>query len=215
MRVKHFPALFLLANTISGILFGTDTAMLLAWFGFFVAWVYLRFFRVSPSLFSTSTAIEAVSGISNSNTDSIKGDASDTFAFAAFSPDVVQPAVATVSDFIYTILVSLRLCTPFSAADVNAGNEQASARGGGSELPSLLNAGRGANARSEAERRRAIALRALDQRLNTHTNQARQQPAKMPAPSATSTEAEQSQALQVDGNDDTLRPKAVEEATDF
>jgi len=62
---------------------------------------------------------------------------------------------------------------PFSEADVDVGNEQASARAEGG-LPSLMNptgGGGGGSTRSggrreEAERRRALALRALDARLN-------------------------------------------------
>lgn len=166
MRVKHFPAIFLLANTISGILLGTDTAMLLAWCGFFVSWGYLRFYRISPSLFSTSTGVDVGTGQASLPNDStLKGDASDTFSFAAFWPDVVQPPVAALSDVVYNLLITLRLCTPFSAADVDAGNEQANAREGGRELPSLLQSGK-SGARGEAERRRQLALRALDQRLN-------------------------------------------------
>lgn len=181
MRVKHFPAIFLAANTVSGLILGTDTAMLLAWCGFIVSWTYLRFYRISPSLFTSSTGMDVGTG-STAPSELIKGDASDTFAFAAFWPDVVQPPIATVSDAVYDILVSLRVCTPFSAADVDAGNEHASAREGGSELPSLLNAGRDGGARGEAERRRALALRALDQRLNTHAQQGKSQTTKAPEP---------------------------------
>jgi hypothetical protein len=36
IRVKHFPAIFLVANTVSGVVFGTDTALVLAWLGFLV-----------------------------------------------------------------------------------------------------------------------------------------------------------------------------------
>ena len=82
MRVKHFPAIFLLANTISGIALGTETAMFLAWFGFFTAWVYLRFYRISPSMSSASTGDGSV----------IKGDASDTFSFAHFFPEPAKPS---------------------------------------------------------------------------------------------------------------------------
>ncbi len=162
VRVKHFPSIFLIANTISGLAFGTDTAMLLSWLGFFTAWTYLRFYRKSPALTSSSTG----DGLT------LRGDPSDTFAFACFFPDVVQPPVAAVGNAVYHSLVALRLCTPFSAEDVDAGNEQATARGEGG-LPSLLNpggrGGRGGGRREEAERRRALALRALDQRLQTTT----------------------------------------------
>ena len=159
IRVKHLPAIFLVANTISGVALGTDTALLLSWVGFVTSWTYLRFYRVSPSLSSSSTGGQAPG-------DVIRGDASDTFAFAYFFPDVIHAPVAAIADAIYNALVALRVCTPFSTEDVDASNEQASARGEGG-LPSLLTSGRGRGGgrREEAERRRALALRALDARL--------------------------------------------------
>ncbi|KAL6711305.1 hypothetical protein ACN47E_005836 [Coniothyrium glycines] len=173
MRVKHFPAIFLLANTISGIILGTETAMFLAYFGFLTAWVYLRFFRVSPSLSSAATGDGSI----------IKGDASDTFAFAHFFPEPIQTPVGALADGVYSTLVSLRVCTPFSDQDIDAGNEQASARAEGG-LPSIMNpnnrGGRGGGTRAEAERRRALALKALDQRL--HAAATRNTPAVSAAP---------------------------------
>jgi len=163
IRVKHFPAIFVLLNTISGPLLGTDTALFLGWFGFLTSWIYLRFYRVSPTLATTGTGDGAV----------IRGDASDTFAFSHFFPDTIQSAIAPVCDQIYNTLVALRVCMPFSEADVDVGNEQASARAEGG-LPSLMNPSGGGGGgstksggrREEAERRRALALRALDARLN-------------------------------------------------
>lgn len=148
--------------------------MLLAWCGFYVAWVYLRFYRISPSLFAVGTGTasggtDLGSGLTvPSNSETMKGDASDTFAFASFWPDIVQPPIAAFCDAVYGLAVAIHIITPFSAADVDAGNEQASAREGGLELPSLMHAGKGA--RGEAERRRALALRALDQRLTAHAS---------------------------------------------
>jgi hypothetical protein len=164
MRVKHFPAIFLLANTISGLVFGTETAMFLAWFGFLTAWVYLRFYRLSPSLTSAATGDGSV----------IRGDASDTFAFSHFFPEPIQTPIGAFCDQIYAVFVAMKICTPFSAEDIDAGNEQASARAEGG-LPSLMNSsGRGGRAaggtRAEAERRRALALKALDQRLHAAAN---------------------------------------------
>jgi hypothetical protein len=176
MRVKHFPAIFLLANTISGIALGTETAMFLAWFGFFTAWVYLRFYRISPSLSSAATGDGSV----------IRGDASDTFAFAHFFPEPIQTPLGKVADQIYDTLTALKLCTPFSAEDIDAGNDQANARAEGG-LPSIMNpnsrGGKGGTTRAEAERRRALALKALDQRL--HAAAARG-PAPTPVASAPS-----------------------------
>ena len=118
----------------------------------------------------------------------IRGDASDTFAFAYFWPDAVHVPIAKVCDAVWEVLVAVRVCAPFSDEDVDAGNEQAMARGESGHLPSLLNSiggsglaergrgllsggggggsGRSGSRREEAERRRALALRALDQRLH-------------------------------------------------
>ncbi|EER44051.1 rhomboid family protein [Histoplasma capsulatum var. duboisii H88] len=158
MRVKHFPALFLLLNAIGGIVLGTDVALNLSWLGLLSSWTYLRFYKRQPDLSGTST-----------NELGMKGDASETFAFANFFPDAIQPPISFVADKIYSILIALRVCTPFSEEDIASGNEQAIARGQAG-LPNLLNngrigSGRGSGKREEAERRRALALKALDQRL--------------------------------------------------
>jgi hypothetical protein len=161
MRVKHFPAIFLLANTISGVALGTETAMFLAWFGFLTAWVYLRFYRISPSLSSAATGDGSV----------IKGDASDTFAFAHFFPEPLQTPLGTVADQVYSTMVSLKVCTPFSDQDIDAGNEQASARVEGG-LPSIMNpSSRGGKG---------------DQRLHAATSRPAPAPAQ-PAPAVLST----------------------------
>ena len=182
MRVKHFPALFLLLNTLSGIIFGTDTAAILSWIGLFSSWTYLRFFKRQPDISGTST-----------DSKGIKGDASETFSFACFFPDVVQPPITLVTDSIYSILVVLRICTPFSAEDIASGNEQAVARGEAG-LPSLLNNGRsggirGTAKREEAERRRALALRALDQRLQAAAAARGEPETSIPSPSIQPTAA--------------------------
>lgn len=157
IRVKHFPAIFLAANTISGIVVGTDTALVLAWLGFLTSWIYLRFYKKQPDLSGASTGGKG-----------IRGDASETFAFASFWPDAVQPAIAVFADSIYNALVALHVCTPFSAEEIETSNEQATARSE-SGLPSLLeptNRRGGGGKREEAERRRALALKVLDQRLH-------------------------------------------------
>ncbi|KAJ5730798.1 uncharacterized protein N7483_005306 [Penicillium malachiteum] len=156
MRVKHFPALFLLLNALSGIIIGTDTAAVLAWIGILTSWTYLRFYKQQPDLTGTST-----------NGMGIKGDASETFAFACLFPDVMQPPIAFVADQIYAVLVAVKILRPFSEDDIASGNQQVMARGEAG-LPTLLTNQRGGSSRGkreEAERRRALALKALDQRL--------------------------------------------------
>ncbi|KAF2862528.1 DUF1751-domain-containing protein [Piedraia hortae CBS 480.64] len=149
VRVKHFPAIFTLANIISGPLLGTHTAMWLSLFGFLISWVYLRFFRIM--VIESATTGEGTT---------FKGDASDTFSFVAFFPDVMHPFLSPICDSIYNVLLQLRICTPFSDEAVEAGTQS----GRSATLP-LRETGR----QAEAERRRALALKALDQRLNKLT----------------------------------------------
>ncbi|KAM0806264.1 eukaryotic integral membrane protein-domain-containing protein [Usnea florida] len=178
IRVKHFPAIFLVANTISGLVIGTDTALVLGWMGFITSWTYLRFYKKQVELSGASTG-----------GPTIKGDASETFAFAYFWPDVVQPPIAAVADGVYNALVAIRVITPFSAEEVETSNVQATVRGEGG-LPSLLNQGAkrgGGGKREEAERRRALALKALDQRLHAATSN-KQQQASAPPPAPISQE---------------------------
>ena len=184
VRVKHFPAIFLAANTLSGFIIGTDTALVLAWAGFFTSWIYLRFYKNATELAGSNTGVDS----------QIRGDASETFAFASFWPDVVQPPISVMADSIYNVLVAVKILKPFSAQDVETSNVQASARVEGG-LPSIMNpGGKGAKSgkREEAERRRALALKALDQRLQAATANPQLQPSTA---SAVSQPASQEEAI--------------------
>lgn len=131
----------------------------------------MRFYKRQPDLSTAGTG-----------DNQLRGDASETFAFASFWPDAVQPSVAAVADGVYNALVAVRVCTPFTAEDVELGNEQASAREEGG-LPNLLNNGvgkAGRNKQEDAERRRALALKALDQRLNAASTNSNKQPLSTP-----------------------------------
>jgi hypothetical protein len=159
IRIKHFPALFVLANMLSGPLLGTDTAFWLAMFGFLTGWLYLRFYRISD--IGATESATATGGV-------MKGDPSETFAFVSFFPDVFHPVLAPICDSVFNALVQLKLCTPFSDSAVETATENAASRSEGG-LPSIMNqpgGGAGGGKRAEAERRRALALKALDQRLN-------------------------------------------------
>ncbi|KAK7751033.1 hypothetical protein SLS62_007018 [Diatrype stigma] len=148
MRVPRFPLLYTGIVTILAITpLLTSASLLLTVFGFLTSWTYLRFYKtVFPDLDSSQVA-------------SMRGDASETFAFAEFFPGPAKPVVAALSEQIFNVLVAVRICAPFSPADVSAaasGNHflQRNAPGG---------------VRAEAERRRALALKALDQRLHAAT----------------------------------------------
>ncbi|KAK1836174.1 eukaryotic integral membrane protein-domain-containing protein [Podospora conica] len=176
LRVPRFPLLYIAAVTVLTLTpLLTSASFFLALYGFFVSWTYLRFYKpIFPDLDASQPA-------------SLRGDASETFALSEFFPGPARPAVAALSAQVFDLLVALRLCTPFSAADISAAARAAA--GGdnsGSRAPG--------SARAEAERRRALALRALDQRLHAATAGSAQRaqsaavPAaavKQPAPSAT------------------------------
>ena len=172
MRVKHFPAVFLALNTLSGLILGTDVALLLAWYGLLTTWTYLRFYKRQPEFSGTAT-----------DGRGMKGDASETFAFATFFPNVVQAPIAAFCNQVYILLCNLKLCTPFSDEEIASGNEQAAARGEAG-LPTFNKArsGRGMSKREEADRRRALALKALDERLNAASARAQVQPAATTTP---------------------------------
>ncbi|KAI5928069.1 eukaryotic integral membrane protein-domain-containing protein [Camillea tinctor] len=147
LRVPRFPLLYIGLVTILTLTpLLTSASFFLAVFGLVTSWTYLRFYKtIFPDLDSSQPT-------------SMRGDASETFAFAEFFPGPVKPFVAAFTDQIFNVLVAMRICTPFSQADISAaqGNPflQRSAPGG---------------VRAEAERRRALALKVLDQRLHAAT----------------------------------------------
>jgi membrane associated rhomboid family serine protease len=191
-----------------------------AWTGFFVSWIYLRFFRVSyvdPLLpFSNTINNVVLSGSSlaspavataSSGGIKIKGDVSDTFALNQFFPEPLRSLIKVVSDHLFSALVALRVCAAFDQDEVDASNIRAANRasGGHSYVMSnynqrRFNLGSGSSSnssgtphstlsgapstRAEAERRRALALRMLDESLikqqQHHPPQPQQQPQPMP-----------------------------------
>lgn len=170
LRVPRFPLLYIgLVALLSMTPLLTSASLLLAIFGFLTSWTYLRFYKtVFPDLDSSTQPA------------SLRGDASETFAFHEFFPGPVKPIVASLSAAVFDALVAVRICTPFSSTE-GYQHQQHQHRG----VPG--------SARAEAERRRALALKALDQRLNAATAHAASRPqqvstspvANTPTPSTT------------------------------
>ncbi|KAK6908389.1 hypothetical protein L486_01957 [Kwoniella mangroviensis CBS 10435] len=130
VRVKSLPGIHLLISNVAVVVFGPSPAILIQ-FGFIVAWVYLRFFKLSEN-------------------GEFRGDRSETFAFQYWFPPIIRPYVAILGNTVFKVAVKLRLVQAWDAP-MNAG------------AYSLLPGPGGA--RAEAERRRALALKALDARL--------------------------------------------------
>jgi hypothetical protein len=147
LRVPRFPMIHILAVSILSLFAILSVAsFLLVTTAFLTSWTYLRFYK------------SALPDLESSQPSSLRGDPSESFALAEFFPDPVKPGVAALAASIFDVLVSLRVCTPFSAADISASRGEAHSQRGGP-----------GGARAEAERRRAVALKALDQRLSAAT----------------------------------------------
>ncbi|KAI6077138.1 hypothetical protein LUU34_00215500 [Aix galericulata] len=81
-----------------------------------------------------------------------RGDMSDHFAFATFFPEILQPAVGLVANLVYGLLVKVRLCRKtVKRYDVGA--------------PSSITISLPGTDPQDAERRRQLALKALNERL--------------------------------------------------
>jgi hypothetical protein len=175
LRVPKFPLLYIgLVTILSATPILTSSSLFLAIYGLLTSWTYLRFYKtVFPDLDSSQPT-------------ELRGDASETFAFTEFFPGPVKPFVAVVSAQIFNVLVAARLCTPFSQADVSAAGRD-----------TFIQRPAPGSARAEAERRRALALKALDQRLHAATAsttvKTTQPAAPMPAPAADTGATVQSQ----------------------
>ncbi|XP_042751054.1 transmembrane protein 115 isoform X2 [Lagopus leucura] len=81
-----------------------------------------------------------------------RGDMSDHFAFATFFPEILQPAVGLAANLVHTLLVKVRLCRKtVKRYDVGA--------------PSSITISLPGTDPQDAERRRQLALKALNERL--------------------------------------------------
>ncbi|KAA8565301.1 hypothetical protein EYC84_011023 [Monilinia fructicola] len=149
LRVPRFPLLHLLTIlTLTLLQLLSITSFFLVAWSFLITWTYLRFYK------------PAFPDLDSSQSPTLRGDASETFAFAEFFPAPLKPIISSFSTSIFNMLVALKICTPFSASDISA------SRGDSSFTHQRSTPG---GARAEAERRRALALKALDQRLHAAT----------------------------------------------
>ncbi|KAI9317920.1 eukaryotic integral membrane protein-domain-containing protein [Dichotomocladium elegans] len=89
----------------------------------------------------------------------------DAFALVTFFPEFLHPVIGFVSNIVYGFFVRLGVCKP---APRNYAYDLESQVGGIRSSPSPLPG----SARAEAERRRTLALKALDMRLSTKSSAA-------------------------------------------
>ncbi|NWJ06513.1 TM115 protein, partial [Crypturellus undulatus] len=88
-----------------------------------------------------------------------RGDMSEHFAFATFFPELLQPPVALLANAVHGVLVKLRICRKtVKRYDVGA--------------PSSITISLPGTDPQDAERRRQLALKALNERLKRVEDQA-------------------------------------------
>ncbi|KAF7311074.1 Eukaryotic integral membrane protein [Mycena chlorophos] len=138
-RVKSLPMAYLTLSTVLCIV-GFQCPWIIIQFGWFVGWIYLRFYKKNTS--------DSVGGVDT------YGDRSETFSLVSWFPPPVHYPLTILGNTVYSLATRLHLI-PTAGPDVETG---------------LYNQSPG-SARAEAERRRAMALKALDQRL-ANTNSA-------------------------------------------
>ncbi|GAA6007553.1 hypothetical protein JCM10207_006384 [Rhodosporidiobolus poonsookiae] len=103
-----------------------------------------------------------------SESGDFRGDRSETFAFASWFPPFVQPYITRLTTLIFALAVRFKLVEPWTDLESAPG----SSGGGYAQVPG--------GQRAEAERRRQLALDALDRRMATTPT---------PAPASSSTGA--------------------------
>jgi membrane associated rhomboid family serine protease len=151
-RVKHIPFVILLILTIISFVRLSPTPAVQAWIGLIVSWTYLRFFQASvidPLLPQPNDVV----GVTK-----LYGDASETFSFVHFFPDVLAPVLSPLFDQIFEIIVQLNLLNRFDDSEVEQGNLIASRRLTGQGSQQL-------DSRNASERRRQVALKVLEERI--------------------------------------------------
>ncbi|KAB5591346.1 Transmembrane protein [Ceratobasidium theobromae] len=178
LRVKTLPMAYVTYSNVMCIL-GYQAPFILIQFGWLVSWVWLRFYK--------RTVLEgSLGGVTT------HGDRSETFAFVNWFPPFAQyvyqqfalaqttntvasKPVSKLSTFVYTHAVRFKLVHP-SGSSGSDGNDLELGNGGYAPLPG--------GARAEAERRRAMALKALDQRMAavSHSQPSTQTPISSQAP---------------------------------
>ncbi|KAH0838018.1 eukaryotic integral membrane protein-domain-containing protein [Lanmaoa asiatica] len=138
LLLQTLPMVYLTFSTVMTII-GFQCPYIVIQFGWFVSWVYLRFYKRNADIGSGTTTY---------------GDRSETFALTSWFPPFLHPVLSALGNAVHKVATQFRLIPTSVPYDIESGYSQ---------LPG--------GARAEAERRRALALKALDQRLaNSATN---------------------------------------------
>ncbi|KAJ2397649.1 hypothetical protein GGI23_003459 [Coemansia sp. RSA 2559] len=169
-RMNDLPGLYTLVVPILYSLLGNLGGVLLVNIGFVEAFIFLRFYKRNSS-------------------SPIRGDRSDAFAFITFFPELAHPLVRRISNGVYGLAVKCKLVTSDEgyqqAVHLESGSFGAS-HAATTELPGIDDL-EPSPEESDADRRRALASKALDMRLGSEAPAA--SPSLQPDTTTTTTES--------------------------
>ncbi|KAJ1666130.1 hypothetical protein IW140_001843 [Coemansia sp. RSA 1813] len=149
-RMNDLPGLYTLVVPILYSLLGNLGGVLLVNIGFVEAFIFLRFYKRNSS-------------------SPIRGDRSDAFAFITFFPEFAHPLVRRISNGIYGLAVKCKLVTSDEGYQQAVSLESGSF--GASQVDTAESPGiedlEASPEETDADRRRALASKALEMRLGS------------------------------------------------
>ncbi|KAM9982297.1 hypothetical protein ACTFIZ_006818 [Dictyostelium cf. discoideum] len=147
IRAKWIPFILILFRVIVFSFIGfQDRSFTLVIYGVFIAWIYLRFYQVKSG---------------------VKGDLNESFSFYTFFPDPVQAPIKVISNIVFKILCKLSICSSSRFSNQSI-------------LPTTnnnnnINNNDDSYSVADMERRRALAVKALEERMQQQQQQQNQQ----------------------------------------
>ncbi len=158
-RLKRLPFIVLtLALAMSLAIFQSFSPFFIPLFvNFYISWFYLRYYQINHVGDILPTTTNESHATAHSST--VRGDASDTFAFIQFFPDGCHDYLKPVARFFYHSSAFLGLFRPFNDDDIESSNLRTIQR---------LNKSNAIDANGssdESSRRKRIALKVLEQKV--------------------------------------------------
>lgn len=154
VRVKHLPFTMLVFVILLSMFMRTLYPAVPSMISFLVSYNYLRFFQSYASDPALPTTANDPSPVN------FKGDASDAFQLVEFFPAALKPFLGPIIDSIYDVSVLLAIVTPFNDETIEQSNIRAL------KLTEQALKANKQMANSVAERRRQVALQAIEDRIN-------------------------------------------------
>ncbi|RKP01412.1 hypothetical protein CXG81DRAFT_29753 [Caulochytrium protostelioides] len=150
VRIKHLPPTYLLGSTLLYVLGLIRVEYYILLCGFITSWIYLRFYKMQ---------------------DGLQGDRSDTFSFVSFLPEALQAPVTPSINAIHNVLMGFGIVPATGPPpQLPTDRRQVLYTETDTYAPSTPATGPPIHASShhrldDAERRRQLALKALESRL--------------------------------------------------